>query len=151
MKVVETNLSTRPPRSPRVRLGGFAHLPRLIDKARATANETAGDYVYGDDSLLDREFFNLTGISSEDFLAKVSEGGGDWDILQWVLEHLNRPMAPYEIQSWSQWLETLPGLSLGARAWFAEYASKLNPPREDVATLCDYLDIDDYLTFGGKA
>ncbi|MEJ1973364.1 MAG: DUF5069 domain-containing protein [Lacunisphaera sp.] len=29
------DLTRHPPRSPRTRLGGFVHLPRLIDKARA--------------------------------------------------------------------------------------------------------------------
>ncbi|WP_411845659.1 DUF5069 domain-containing protein [Roseibacillus persicicus] len=151
MKTQDTNLSIRPPRSPRVRLGGFVHLPRLIDKARAVSNDSAGDYVYGDGSLLDSEFFKLTGISSGEFLEEVSRGGGDWEVLQWVHENLSRPLAPFQIQSWSQWLETLPGLSLGARAWFAEYASNLTPAREDIGTLFEYLDIDDYVTFGGAA
>jgi len=151
MNTSETDLSVRPPRSPRVRLGGFVHLPRLIDKARAISNGTAGDYVFGDDSLLDNEFFKLTGITSEAFLQKVAAGGGDWEILQWVLDNLARPLAAFEIQSWSHWLETHPGLSLGARAWFAEYAGKIDPPREDIGTLFEYLDIDDHLAFGGAA
>ena len=36
------DLSQHPPRSPRTRLGGYAHLPRLLDKARAHA-ATLGD------------------------------------------------------------------------------------------------------------
>jgi len=40
------DLTQSPPRSPRVRLGGFAHLPRLIDKARATLAGTNGEYNY---------------------------------------------------------------------------------------------------------
>ena len=34
------DFSQHPPRSVRVRLGGFAHLPRLLDKARAAAAGT---------------------------------------------------------------------------------------------------------------
>jgi hypothetical protein len=30
------DLTQRPPRSPRVRLGGYALLPRMLDKGRAT-------------------------------------------------------------------------------------------------------------------
>ena len=37
------DLTQHPPRSPRVRLGGFVHLPRLLDKARAFA---AGNELY---------------------------------------------------------------------------------------------------------
>ena len=38
------NLTQRPPRSPRVRLGGYTILPRLLDKARAVIAGTAGEY-----------------------------------------------------------------------------------------------------------
>lgn len=40
------DLTQHPPRSPRVRLGGFAHLPRLLDKARAVAAGTNGESCY---------------------------------------------------------------------------------------------------------
>ena len=39
------DLTQHPPRSVRVRLGGFAHLPRLLDKARAFAAGKQGSYV----------------------------------------------------------------------------------------------------------
>ena len=38
------NLTQHPPRSPRVRLGGYTILPRLLDKARAVIAGTAGEY-----------------------------------------------------------------------------------------------------------
>lgn len=148
---VKIDLSRRAPRSPRVRLGGFAHLPRLLDKARAQAAGTAGNYVYGDESLLDAEFFAFTGITSDAFLERVAEGGGDLALLQWVRDQTSRPLHASEIETWSRWIETVPGLSPEARAWFAEYSSSLTPPRPDVGTLFEYLDLDDYLAFGGQA
>jgi Domain of unknown function (DUF5069) len=36
------NLTQRPPRSPRVRLGGYVILPRILDKGRATLAGNAG-------------------------------------------------------------------------------------------------------------
>ncbi|WP_309398229.1 DUF5069 domain-containing protein [Cerasicoccus maritimus] len=147
----KTDLTTRPPRSPRVRLGGFAHLPRLIDKARAQTAGTIGDYEYGNDSLLDREFFRFTGISADALLAEVARGGGDLAILQWVHANTARPLLPHEIAAWSNWLENVPGLSTEARAWFAEYAESLTPPRPDISTLFEYLDVDDYVRYGGAA
>jgi len=145
------NLRTRAPRSPRVRLGGFAHLPRLIDKARARLADTLGVYVFGEDSLLDMEFFELTGLTPEAFLDRVATGAGDWAILEWVLENVSIRLRPEEIQAWSRWIETLPGLSIEARAWFAEFSAGLTPPRPDVGTLFEYLDLDDYVRFGGQA
>lgn len=147
----KTDLTRRAPRSPRVRLGGFAHLPRLIDKARAFHDAKLGVYVYGEESLLDTEFFTFTGVDSDTFLQKVGEGGGDLDILHWVEVHATRSLANYEVESWSRWIENVPGLSAEARAWFAEYSSALTPPRPDVGTLFEYLDLDDYVRFGGQA
>ncbi|MDQ8202201.1 DUF5069 domain-containing protein [Pelagicoccus sp. SDUM812003] len=148
---VEVDLTQAPPRSPRVRLGGFVHLPRLIDKARAAIAGKLGVYVYGSESLLDQQFFDLTGISPEAFLDKVRENAGDWAILQWVQANTHRPMQAFQIQAWSQWLETLPGLSPEARAWFAEFSQSLDPARPDVSTLFEYLDLDDFVRFGGQA
>lgn len=145
------DLTQAPPRSPRVRLGGFVHLPRLIDKARAAAADKLGVYVYGTKSLLDQQFFNVTRISPEALLAKVGDGSGDWAILQWIQENARKPMQDFQIQAWSQWLETLPGLSPQARAWFAEFSQSLEPARPDVSTLFEYLDLDDFVRFGGQA
>lgn len=147
---METDLTNRAPRSPRVRLGGYAHLPRLIDKARASVAGKMGVYVFGDDSLLDQEFFKFTGIEAERFLEKVATGAGDWELLQWVKAESPRSLASFQIEAWSHWIETVPGLSIEARAWFAEFASELDPPRADVSTLFEYLDVDDYVRFGGR-
>ena len=40
------DLTKRPPRSPRVRLGGLVILPRMLDKGRAAIAGTIGDYHY---------------------------------------------------------------------------------------------------------
>jgi len=38
------NLNQRPPRSPRVRLGGYVVLPRILDKGRAELAGTVGEF-----------------------------------------------------------------------------------------------------------
>lgn len=43
-EIVAPNLTTQAPRSPRGRLGGYAVLPRLLDKARADLAGTIGEY-----------------------------------------------------------------------------------------------------------
>ena len=52
------DLTQRPPRSPRVRLGGYVLLPRIIDKARASLAGKLGDYHFAGKGL-DRHFFNF--------------------------------------------------------------------------------------------
>jgi hypothetical protein len=40
------DLTQHPPRSVRVRIGGYAHLARLLDKARAVIANKGADYHY---------------------------------------------------------------------------------------------------------
>ena len=56
------DLAAHPPRSPRVRLGGFVILPRILDKGRAEIAETAGEYHYN--CPLDRHWFEFAGIDA---------------------------------------------------------------------------------------
>jgi hypothetical protein len=45
-QIAFTDLTQRPPRSFRVRLGGFVILARMLDKGRATLAEKNGEYNY---------------------------------------------------------------------------------------------------------
>ena len=57
------NLTQRPPRSPRVRLGGYVMLARVLDKGRAEHAGTAGEYKYN--NPMDHHWFRFTGITAE--------------------------------------------------------------------------------------
>ena len=57
------DLTQFPPRSPRVRLGGYCQLPRMLDKARAELTGKNGEYHYN--CPLDQRFFEFTGIDAE--------------------------------------------------------------------------------------
>lgn len=143
------DLTQHPPRSPRVRLGGFTHLPRLLDKGRAFAAGKNGLYVYG--AMMDRHFFAFTGIDAAAFLEAVKTGNGDNEMLVWVMEHLNPRRSPSEIVQWSSWYEALePGGAQG-HAWLAGRIGSYGPSRDDIHTWCEHLDVDDYTSFGGAS
>ena len=95
------NLTQRPPRSPRVRLGGYAILPRIIDKCRADIAGTLGEYAYN--CSLDRHFFNFTGIDANAFKAEVASGKGDGALLQWVTAQVGSKLSPWAIIQWSSY------------------------------------------------
>eukprot|EP01035_Chromulina_nebulosa_P060510 gene60509-biopygen43815 len=76
------DLTQHPPRSVRVRLGGYAHLPRLLDKARAVIAGKGADYHYN--CPLDQQLFAFTGISADAMLAEIKSGKTDTQILAWV-------------------------------------------------------------------
>lgn len=143
------NLLQRAPRSPRVRLGGYVMLPRILDKARASLAGQAGDYKYG--NPMDQHFFAFTGITQAGLLEQVKTGAGDWELLGWVNQNSHPQRLPSEIRSWSSWLETMPVGDAEDLEWFAAQARRLNPARTDLQTIMDYLDADDHVSFGGQA
>jgi len=141
------DLTQHPPRSGRVTLGGFAHLPRLLDKARAHLNGKVGEYHYN--CPLDEEFFEFTGINHEAMLAEIKKGGSDSEILAWVTA--NTKVTSYQIASWSAWLTQNGPAGAGGHHWMADTITKCNPARTDVRSFFDLLDMDDYVSYGGKA
>lgn len=143
------DLTQRPPRSPRVRLGGYAMLPRILDKARASLVGKAGDYKFG--NPMDQHFFAFTDIAPDALLDQVKTGASDWDILLWVNFRANPNRFPHEIRSWSAWLETMPIGDAEDIEWFGAQVKRLNPARTDLHTVMDYLDADDHVSFGGQA
>lgn len=140
------DLTQHPPRSVRVRLGGYAHLPRLLDKARAfIAGKNAG-YHYN--CPLDRQFFNFTGIDHEKLLAEVKQGRSDTEMIAWVRANTTR--LPNEIYAWTHWLEQHGPGGAGGHEWMAETIKANAGDRDDVRSFADLLDLDDYVSFGGK-
>src|SRR5207247_4969979 len=69
------DLTQRPPRSPRSRLGGYALLPRMLDKGLATLAGKQGEYHFN--CPLDQRFLNFTGIDPKQLLAELKKGKGD--------------------------------------------------------------------------
>lgn len=136
------NFTQHPPRSPRSKLGGYAHLPQ----ARAFAGGTIGGYHYN--CPLDRRFFDFTGIDADALLAEVKARRTDTQMLAWVNSRTARQ--PWEIAQWSDWLSQLGVGSADMHEWFVSMIKGIAPDREDITTFFDLLDLDDYVSYGGK-
>lgn len=131
----------------RAKLGGYVHLPRLLDKGRAANANTLGSYQFN--SPLDQLFFGFAGINADEFKAQLATGKSDSEMLAWINEKSGRQ--PFEIKAWSDWvIEVGPGSSDGL-AWFAGALKEVAPKREDIRNFADLIDLDDYVSFGGKA
>jgi len=63
------DLTIHPPRSIRVRIGGYAHLARLLDKARAEIIGKNAGYHY--DCPIDKMLFAFTGVTADAMLAEI--------------------------------------------------------------------------------
>ncbi len=146
-----TDLTLRPPRSPRVRLGGYVLLPRILDKGRAALAGKLGEYHYAGKGM-DRHFFNFTGLDHESLTKEIAKGGGDLELLTWVQTNAKNQRQPWEIAAWSDYhLRRSPDSDHETLTDFADEVKKFNPNREDIHTWFDLMDLDDYCSFGGKA
>lgn len=141
------HLTQRPPRSPRVRLGGYTILPRVLDKARATLAGTHGDYKFN--NPLDNVLFAFGGVTADAFLTEVRTGAGDFEMLRWFQARARK--TPQEIAAWSAWTEDFVENDVESREWLTGRIKAMDARRTDIATLFGYLDLDDFLSFGGQA
>jgi hypothetical protein len=144
------DLTQRPPRSPRTRLGGYALLPRMLDKGRATLAGKPGEYHYN--CPLDQHILNFVGIDAEHLLAELKKGKGDGEILEWINTNAKTKRAPWEIQQWSDYHDRRgPDSDAETFQFFTELVGKLTKTREDIKTWADLLELDDFVSYGGKA
>ena len=149
MKIHAPDLTQRPPRSPRVRLGGYVILPRMLDKGRATLAGKNGEFHF--DCPLDQQFLGFAGIKAAALKKQLAAGKSDGEILAWITAHSTAKLAVWQIAAWSAWQEQRSPSDLESRKFFNDYHSKAGPKRQDVTSWFDLLDIDDFVTFGGQA
>jgi hypothetical protein len=145
------DLTEHPPRSPRVRLGGYVLLPRILDKGRAALAGKLGEYHFNGTGM-DRHFFNFTGIELEALKTEIAKGAGDGELLAWINKNAKNPRQPWEIAAWNEYHERrTPDSDAETLTYFAQAVGKFSQTREDIVTWFDLMDLDDHCSFGGKA
>ena len=142
------DLTKQPPRSARVRLGGYVILPRMLDKGRATITGKNGEYHFN--CPMDQRFLNFAGIDAEALKNELAAGKGDGEILEWIEKNAQHKHSESEIRDWSIYAAERAPADVESRDYFNDIQKKVAPKREDVVTWFDILDVDDYASFGGK-
>jgi Domain of unknown function (DUF5069) len=141
------DLTKFPPRSPRVRLGGYVILPRMLDKGRATVAGKHGEYHYA--CPLDQQFLEFAGIDPKALKKELNKSDGA--ILEWIQKHAKHKRSAPEIAAWSGWQEQRAPDNPDSREYFNGLHKNGAPKRRDIVTWFDLLDLDDYVSFGGKS
>jgi hypothetical protein len=122
----------------------------MLDKGRAEIAGTAGEYHYN--CPLDQHVVNFIGFDPEALRAQLATGKGDGEILEWLNANATHKRSPWEIEQWSEYQGRRgPDSDEETLAFFAEYVAKLTKTREDIRTWAELLELDDFVSFGGKA
>ena len=147
-KVVGKDLTKEAPRSPRIRVGGYAILGRTLDKCRALIAGNIGEYHF--DCPLDNMLFGFKGVKGDDFKAQIENGASDQEMVEW-LNRSGQNKTPDEIKRWGDEVTaTRPYDDPERREWFIEQTKPVGLDASKV-TLFDWLEVDDKVSHEQKA
>jgi len=139
-KVTGKNLKKEAPRSPRIRVGGYAILGRTIDKCRALVAGNIGEYHF--DCPLDNMLFGFKDVKGDDFKSQIEQGASDQEMVEW-LNRAGEKKTPEEIQRWADEVEVSSLYNHAEKGdFFSEEVKKLglDPTR---TTTFEWLEVDD--------
>ena len=130
------------PRSPYEKLGGYVHLPRLIDKARLHRKGLLDGYNYKtvgfDKHLL--AFLKLDGEAFEEIASKLED---DTAILKWVQEN-GAKHSPKEIEEWNQAMISRHPDTAAKKVRFLHFLKEAGgEERKDIRTYFDLIEFDE--------
>jgi len=147
-KVIGKDLTKEPPRSPRIRVGGYAILGRTIDKCRALVAGNIGEYHF--DCPLDNTLFGFKHVKGEDFKAEIENGASDQEMVEW----LNRSGEKKTQEEIERWGEEVEASSLyndpEKRDYFIEECKKLGLDPAKTTTF-SWLETDDRVSHAQQA
>ncbi len=136
------------PRSPKVLLGGMAHLARFIDKVRMRHAGLIPDYNYITIGF-DKYLLDVLQIKGEDLEKRVLEGGTDEEILAWIKAQTGPP-ADKDLREWNELVLNSGPKDDATRRRFqkrlADVAAKRGVPVEKlppVSTWVDVIELDE--------
>jgi hypothetical protein len=118
----------------------------MLDKGRATLAGKHGEYHYA--CPLDQRFLEFAGIDPKALKKQLTQS--DTEVLGWIEKNAKHKRTPMEIAAWSAVAEQRTPTDVESREFFNGIHKQIAPKREDIATWFDLLDLDDYVSFGGK-
>jgi len=133
------DLSQTFPRSPRDKMSGLVHLPRMVDKAHASKQNTLGEYIFP--CPLDQTILNFLEIDAEEWVHLVHSQNEE-QLARWIekkcgsckpddMESVNRQILEREPDNENRWKH------------FYELRDKIDPSRKDITTWVDLIDLEE--------
>lgn len=130
------------PRSPYERLGGYVHLPRLIDKARLHRQGLLDGYNYKTVGF-DKHLLAFLKLNPDAFEKVANELEDDVAVLEWV--HANGVRhRPEEIERWNEAMISRHPDTAEKKARFVHFLKEAGGAgRKDIRTYFDLIEFDE--------
>lgn len=130
------------PRSPYEKLGGYVHLPRLIDKAKLHRQGLLNGYNYKTTGF-DKHLLAFLKLNGDDFEEAVNRLDRDESILEWVRENGAKHSAE-AIEQWNQAMISRHPDTAAKQARFAHFLKESGGEgRKDIRTYFDLIEFDE--------
>jgi uncharacterized protein DUF5069 len=132
----------RHPRSPYERLGGYVHLPRLIDKARLHGKGLLNGYNYKTTGF-DKHLLTFLKLNPDAFEETANRLDDDDAILQWVQKNAVTHSTD-EIEQWNQAMISRQPDTAAKKARFVHFLKESGGAgRKDIKTYFDLIEFDE--------
>ena len=129
------------PASVRETMHGIVQLKRTIDKGKAQAQGTNGEYNY--DCPMDKHLFEFLGLDGGALLAAIKSANNDAEISEFVAPYVHAKKAA-EIETFNrEWPKHSPEKGSPGEGYFLKLRGEVAPDRTDVTTWADLLDLDE--------
>jgi hypothetical protein len=124
----------------RVKLEGYIHLPRMIDKCRAVLAGTEGEYIYP--CPMDYRLMEYAGITAEQFTAIVQASATDEEIARWFTTSARLHSAA-ELSEWNEMMLKRGPSTPEKQEYFNKLRDAVDPSRTDLTAWSDLQDLEE--------
>jgi len=121
----------------------------MLDKGRALLAGTNGEYSYA--CPMDQHFLTFTGVDPEGLKKVLAQGKGDGEVLEWIKANAPQKRREEEVIAWSSYHAKRAPADLDQKEFFSGLLTQCGPDRHDISTWFELLDLDDYVSYGGRA
>ena len=143
LKALVTDLRKEPPRSPRVKLGGYVILARCLDKCRAVLLDQIGEYSFWPCSLCS-QLEEFTGVEHEDLKEFAANGATDGEVAEWFRSK-SKVQDKLEIIKWNNRMRDmrLSEMSDMGQEYLEGYIEQYVPKHRPVYVWFDVYDLEE--------
>jgi hypothetical protein len=124
----------------RVKLEGYVHLARVIDKCRAVLAGTEGDYIYP--CPMDVRLMEFAGITDTQFTEVVKANPTDEGVAEWF-RGAAKAHTPAEQEDWNRMMLNRGPSTPEKQEYFNKLRDAVDPSRTDLTAWSDLQDLEE--------
>ena len=128
------------PRSMRMKMEGYVHLARMIDKCRAALAGTEGEYIYP--CPMDDRLMEFAGITADQFTAAVKANLSDDLVAKWFTQ-ATKAHPPAELEAWNRMMLSRGPSTPKKQEYFNQLRDAVDPTRTDLTAWADLQDLEE--------